>query len=116
MKFNVIAAFKEPALKIDKHIQCALYIHFKIGTGIIKFYFLDTAAKYAFNSIADRGEGSGPKSTAVDEIHFNLTAGMLIVVPQGCWHRFQAPDGVTVLSATPQPTDHSIAENPRVAG
>lgn len=42
-----------------------------------------------------------------------LKAGMLTVVPQGCWHRFQAPNGVTVLTVTPQPTDHSIAEDPR---
>jgi len=48
----------------------------------------------------------GPRS-------FALTAGMLIVVPQGHWHRFEAPGGVTVLSATPQPTDHTFAEDPR---
>jgi mannose-6-phosphate isomerase-like protein (cupin superfamily) len=45
-----------------------------------------------------------------------LSAGMLIVVPQGHWHRFEAPDGVTVLSATPQPTEHSAAADPRGAG
>ena len=42
-----------------------------------------------------------------------MKAGMLTVVPQGCWHRFNAPEGVTVLTATPQPTDHSTAEDPR---
>ena len=42
-----------------------------------------------------------------------MRAGMLTVVPQGCWHRFDAPDEVTVLTATPQPTDHSSAEDPR---
>lgn len=42
-----------------------------------------------------------------------LNAGMLTVVPQGCWHRFHAPNGVTVLTVTPQPTDHSTAEDPR---
>lgn len=46
---------------------------------------------------------------------FALTAGMLIVVPQGHWHRFDAPDGVTALSATPQPTDHTAAADPRTA-
>ena len=45
-----------------------------------------------------------------------MTAGMLTVVPQGCWHRFHAPDFVTVLTATPQPTDHSSAEDPRQDG
>ena len=42
-----------------------------------------------------------------------MKAGMLTVVPRGCWHRFRAPDGVTVLTATPLPTDHSTAEDPR---
>ena len=42
-----------------------------------------------------------------------MTAGTLAVVPQNCWHRFHAPEGVTLLTATPQPTDHSTAEDPR---
>jgi len=42
-----------------------------------------------------------------------LNAGMLTVVPQGLWHRFHAPDGVTLMTVTPQPTDHSTAEDPR---
>ncbi len=42
-----------------------------------------------------------------------LSAGMIAVVPQGHWHRFLAPDGVTLMTATPQPTDHSFAEDPR---
>ena len=44
-----------------------------------------------------------------------MSAGMITVVPQGCWHRFNAPEGVTVLTATPQPTDHTSAEDPRQA-
>ena len=37
----------------------------------------------------------------------SMNAGMLVVVPRGCWHKFQAPKGVTVLTMTPTPTDHS---------
>ncbi len=44
-----------------------------------------------------------------------LRAGMIAVVPQGLWHRFQVPDQVTLLTATPQPTDHSFAADPRAA-
>lgn len=44
---------------------------------------------------------------------FELTAGTLVVVPQGHWHRFVAPAGVTLLSATPQPTEHTTAADPR---
>jgi mannose-6-phosphate isomerase-like protein (cupin superfamily) len=43
----------------------------------------------------------------------DMQAGMLTVVPRGVWHRFHAPDGVTVLTATPQPTEHSSADDPR---
>ena len=44
-----------------------------------------------------------------------LSAGMFTVVPQGRWHRFRAPQGVTVMTATPLPTDHSAAEDPTSA-
>jgi mannose-6-phosphate isomerase-like protein (cupin superfamily) len=37
---------------------------------------------------------------------FALKAGMLAVVPQGTWHRFEAPDGVSLMTATPKPTEH----------
>ena len=35
-----------------------------------------------------------------------LKAGMLVVVPQGAWHRFESPDGVCLITATPRPTEH----------
>jgi len=43
-----------------------------------------------------------------------LTAGQFVIVPKGLWHRFETPEGVTVMTATPQPTDHSTADDPRV--
>lgn len=44
-----------------------------------------------------------------------LAARMLVVVPQNVWHQFEAPDGVCVMTATPQPTEHLRAdvEDPR---
>ena len=33
-----------------------------------------------------------------------LSAGMLVVVPQGCWHRFASETGVKVMTVTPKPT------------
>jgi len=44
-----------------------------------------------------------------------LSAGMLVIVPQGMWHRFEAPDGVCVMTATPKPTEHLTVdvEDPR---
>ena len=44
-----------------------------------------------------------------------MNAGMVTVVPQGCWHKFHAPAGVTVLTMTPQPTEHSTADDPTQA-
>jgi mannose-6-phosphate isomerase-like protein (cupin superfamily) len=45
-----------------------------------------------------------------------LSAGMMVIVPQGMWHRFNSQDGVTLITATPQPTDHPDVhvEDPRV--
>lgn len=42
-----------------------------------------------------------------------MTAGMMIVIPQGCWHLFRAPAGVTIMTITPQPTEHLPADDPR---
>lgn len=42
-----------------------------------------------------------------------LTAGTFVVVPAGQWHRFDTPKGVTVMTATPLPTDFSTADDPR---
>jgi mannose-6-phosphate isomerase-like protein (cupin superfamily) len=44
-----------------------------------------------------------------------LKAGMMVVVPQGMWHRFESADGVTVITATPKPTEHLTVdvEDPR---
>jgi len=39
-----------------------------------------------------------------------LTAGMLVVVPQNAWHQFEAPDGVSLMTTTPQPTEHLEAD------
>jgi len=41
-----------------------------------------------------------------------MGAGMVAVVPQGCWHKFNSENGVSLLTMTPQPTDHSTAETP----
>lgn len=46
--------------------------------------------------------------TKEGEISNHLTEGGLLVVPQGVWHRFESPEGVKVLTVTPQPTDHTV--------
>jgi mannose-6-phosphate isomerase-like protein (cupin superfamily) len=45
-----------------------------------------------------------------------LGAGMVIVVPQGQWHRFVSPEGVSLIAATPLPTEHAGDAEPRNLG
>ena len=60
-------------------------------------------------------EGAATLTIMTDEgpQSFAMTAGMMIVVPQECWHLFQAPAGVTIMTVTPQPTEHIDAQDPR---
>jgi mannose-6-phosphate isomerase-like protein (cupin superfamily) len=37
---------------------------------------------------------------------FALRAGMMVIVPQGAWHRSHSADGATVMTATPFPSRH----------
>ena len=49
-----------------------------------------------------------------DEIEtLELSAGMMLVVPQNCWHRFDSETGVKVMTATPRPTKHLHVDDPR---
>jgi mannose-6-phosphate isomerase-like protein (cupin superfamily) len=35
-----------------------------------------------------------------------LKAAMLVVVPRNAWHQFEAPNGVSLMTTTPQPTEN----------
>jgi len=41
-----------------------------------------------------------------------LESGMLAIVPKNTWHQFNSPDGVTIMTTTPQPTEHITDEHP----
>jgi mannose-6-phosphate isomerase-like protein (cupin superfamily) len=47
---------------------------------------------------------------------FNLSAGALVVIPQGAWHRFEATEGVSLMTATPQPSEFTTADDPALIG
>jgi quercetin dioxygenase-like cupin family protein len=51
--------------------------------------------------------------TAGRPTHVTLGPGGIFVVPRGRWHRQYARTDVTLLSATPTPTDMSFADDPR---
>ena len=44
--------------------------------------------------------------TAEGRQSVSLSSGMMAIVPRNTWHQFEAPDGVCVMTATPQPTEH----------
>ena len=54
--------------------------------------------------------------TEGEPVHATLRAGSVFIVPQGLWHRQLARAPVTLLTATPTPTDHSDAADPRTGG
>ena len=35
-----------------------------------------------------------------------LGSGMLAIVPKNTWHQFYSPTGVTLMTITPEPTEH----------
>jgi len=43
---------------------------------------------------------------------FTLSAGAFVIIPQGTWHRFESVDGVSLMTATPQPSEFSIVDDP----
>ena len=47
--------------------------------------------------------------TESGEVRNILQAGEFLIVPQNTWHRFETPSGVKIMTATPQPTDHSVS-------
>ncbi len=46
------------------------------------------------------------------ETVLDMKAGMMTIVPRGCWHKFRSETGVSVMTMTPSPTDHSSAARP----
>jgi len=47
---------------------------------------------------------------------FNLSAGAFLIIPQGAWHRFESAAGVSLMTATPQPSDFCSVDDPTLLG
>src|SRR3954452_24498775 len=43
---------------------------------------------------------------------FNSSPGAFVVTPQGAWHRFESADGVSLMTATPQPSEFATVDDP----
>ena len=46
---------------------------------------------------------------------FTLSAGAFVIIPQGEWHRLESADGVSLMTATPQPSEFTV-DDPALLG
>jgi mannose-6-phosphate isomerase-like protein (cupin superfamily) len=86
-----LAAYRDGALFATKFAGKGHWERHLAGDELI--HVLDGAAM--LDIAADEGP---PKS-------FALRSGMLAVIPQRAWHRFHSAQGVTLMSATPSPSE-----------
>jgi len=85
-----LASYRDGGLSITKFAGKGHWEAHLAGDELI--HVLDGAA-----TLEILGE-DGPQS-------FALHAGMIAVNPQGAWHRFQSSEGVTLMAATPLPSE-----------
>jgi mannose-6-phosphate isomerase-like protein (cupin superfamily) len=100
--FARIAPYRDGAIFAAKFAGTSAWERHPVGDEIVQI--VDGAT--TLHLLTDAGRQS-----------VTLTAGMLAVVPRNTWHQFEAPDGVCVMTATPQPTEHLRidVEDPRTA-
>jgi mannose-6-phosphate isomerase-like protein (cupin superfamily) len=98
-----LASYRDGGLSLTKFAGKGHWEAHLAGDELI--HVLDGAATLEF--VCDDGP---PKS-------FALRAGMIAVNPQGVWHRFQSPEGVTLVAATPFPSQviEADVDDPRKA-
>ena len=67
------------------------------------------------DEIVQIANGSTTLHLVASEGHqsLRLAVGMVAIVPQGAWHRFEAPDGVSLITVTPLPTEHLAVGDPQ---
>jgi mannose-6-phosphate isomerase-like protein (cupin superfamily) len=86
-----LASYRDGGLSITKFAGKGHWERHLAGDELI--YVVDGTA--TLEIVCDDGP---PKS-------FPLSAGMIAVNPQGAWHRFQSSEGVTLMAATPLPSE-----------
>ena len=89
--FSKLAPYRDGAIFAGKFAGTSAWERHPVGDEIVQIF--DGATTLHLMT------GEGKRSLA-------LSAGMIAVVPQNTWHQFEAPDGVCVVTATPQPTEH----------
>ena len=98
-----LASYRDGGLSITKFVGKGHWERHLAGDELI--HILDGTA--TLEIVCDDGP---PKS-------FVLRAGMIAVNPQGAWHRFHSSAGVTLMTATPSPSEviEFDVDDPRTA-
>jgi quercetin dioxygenase-like cupin family protein len=96
---TTFAARKGSVLQLGPYRDGFLLLNKSAGTGHWETHPADELVHVLDGAVTlDIVEGGRPQS-------FTLHAGMMVVVPQGAWHRVHSADGATTMSAT-IPGDH----------
>lgn len=90
--FRRLSAYRDGAVFVGHWAGTSEWERHTVGDEIVLVIEGDTTIYF----LADEGELAAA-----------LGAGDLVIVPKSTWHRFETPEGVKLLSVTPQPTDHS---------
>ena len=102
------------AVRLAAYRDGALYATKFAGKGHWERHLAGDELVHVFDGAATleiTGEDRPPES-------FALRSGMLAVIPQRAWHRFHSPQGVTLMTATPSPSEviELDVDDPRAAG
>ena len=90
--FSLLSAYRDGGVFVGHWAGASEWERHSVGDELV--LVLDGETTIVF--LADGHDRAAP-----------LRAGELVLVPQGTWHRFETPEGVKLLSVTPQPTDHT---------
>jgi quercetin dioxygenase-like cupin family protein len=89
--FTTLGAYRDGAMFAGKFSGTSAWERHPQGDEIVQI----VQGKATLHVITEAGRQS-----------YTLSPGMLAVVPRNAWHQFEAPEGVALMTATPQPTQH----------
>ena len=98
-----LTPYRDGAIFISKFRRTAAWERHPQGDEIVQILDGETTLRL----ITDEGLQS-----------LSLRPGMVVIVPQDMWRQFEAPDGVSGMTTTRQPTEHVRVDvaDPRTVG
>jgi mannose-6-phosphate isomerase-like protein (cupin superfamily) len=100
--FAHLAPYRDGAISADKYAGTSAWERHPQGDEIV--YILEGAATLHLMTEEER------QSVALKD-------GMMVILPRNMWHQIEAPEGVCLMTTTPQATQHLTidVEDPRTA-